>query len=66
MTGGTGDGQDHLPGLAEVPAETWLGLLTHSDARRHMGLACLGFEPAGEFDYDGHRFIKFRLRHGAA
>lgn len=28
---------------------------------RMKGLSRLGFEPAGELDYAGHRFIKFRL-----
>jgi RimJ/RimL family protein N-acetyltransferase len=29
---------------------------------RLKGLARLGFEPAGELDYAGQRFLKFRLR----
>lgn len=29
---------------------------------RLKGLVRLGFEPAGEVNYDGHRFLKFRLR----
>lgn len=29
---------------------------------RLKGLVRLGFEPAGELSYDGHRFLKFRLR----
>jgi RimJ/RimL family protein N-acetyltransferase len=29
---------------------------------RMKGLVRLGFEPAGELSYDGHRFLKFRLR----
>ena len=28
---------------------------------RMKGLARLGFEPAGDIEYDGHRFLKFRL-----
>lgn len=28
---------------------------------RLKGLVRLGFQPAGEIDYDGHRFLKFRL-----
>ncbi|MDB5542456.1 MAG: N-acetyltransferase [Devosia sp.] len=28
---------------------------------RMKGLARLGFEPAGELEYAGHRFLKFRL-----
>ena len=30
---------------------------------RLKGLARLGFVPAGEIDYGGHRFLKFRLSH---
>lgn len=37
-------------------------ILLPPSRRRLKGLARLGFEPAGEIVYDGHRFLKFRLR----
>jgi RimJ/RimL family protein N-acetyltransferase len=48
-------------GRAELPLDPVSILLPPSRVRM-KGLARLGFEPAGERSYDGHRFLKFRLR----
>jgi hypothetical protein len=45
----------------ELPLDPVSILLPPSRVRL-KGLARLGFEPAGEVYYDGHRFLKFRLR----
>ena len=39
-------------------------ILLPPSRQRLKGLARLGFEPAGELEYAGHRFLKFRLRDG--
>lgn len=39
-----------------------LTILLPPSRQRLKGLARLGFEPAGELDYAGHHFLKFRLR----
>jgi RimJ/RimL family protein N-acetyltransferase len=48
-------------GRAELRLDPVTILLPPSRVRM-KGLARLGFEPAGELSYDGHRFLKFRLR----
>jgi RimJ/RimL family protein N-acetyltransferase len=45
---------------AEMPLGTVTILLPPSRARM-KGLARLGFQPAGEIEYAGQRFLKFRL-----
>jgi GNAT superfamily N-acetyltransferase len=45
----------------ELPLDPVSILLPPSRVRL-KGLIRLGFEPAGELTYDGHRFLKFRLR----
>lgn len=47
-------------GRAELPLDPITILLPPSRVRM-KGLSRLGFEPAGELSYDGHRFLKFRL-----
>ncbi|HWA18644.1 MAG TPA: GNAT family N-acetyltransferase [Devosia sp.] len=38
-----------------------ISILLPPSRTRMKGLARLGFLPDGELDYDGHRFLKFRL-----
>jgi RimJ/RimL family protein N-acetyltransferase len=39
-----------------------ISILLPPSRTRMKGLARLGFVPDGEFDYDGHRFLKFSLQ----